>query len=85
MLPNTNLSIPLGIQWFPTGRSQFDPNMNAGTGTLNIGLQLVYDAVWQAGVNYQDYLGSTSLRSNGSSKQPLADRGNISFYIERTF
>ena len=85
VLPNTNLSIPLGIQWFPTGRSQFDPNMNAGTGTLNIGLQLVYDAVWQAGVNYQDYLGSTSLRSNGSSKQPLADRGNISFYIERTF
>lgn len=85
VLPNTNLSIPLGFQWFPTGRSEFDTNMNAGTGTLNIGVQMVYNAVWQAGLNYQDYLGSVNVRANGSSKQPLADRGNISFYIQRTF
>ncbi|GLR66957.1 hypothetical protein GCM10010909_16370 [Acidocella aquatica] len=85
VLPNTNLNIPLGFQWFPAGRSEFDTTMNPGTGTLNVGVQMVYNAVWQAGLTYQDYLGSKSLRANGSSKQPLADRGNISFYIQRTF
>jgi hypothetical protein len=60
--------------------------MNAGTGSLNIGVTGTYRQVWLAGITYKDYLGSTSTSpETGVPKQALADRQNVSFYIQRTF
>jgi hypothetical protein len=86
VLPNLDVNIPIGLQWFPYGRSQFDSTMNAGTGSLNIGVTGTYRQVWLAGITYKDYLGSTSTSpETGVPKQALADRQNVSFYIQRTF
>jgi hypothetical protein len=86
VLPNLDVNIPIGVQWFPTGRSEFDSTMNAGTGNFDIGISGTYRTVWEAGITYKDYMGSTSPSPyTGVSKQALADRENVSFYLERTF
>jgi hypothetical protein len=86
VLPNLDVNIPISMVWYPTGRSQFDNTMNAGTGVLDIGVTGTFRTVWQSGISYKDYLGSTTpFVATGASKQPLADRGNVSFYIQRTF
>jgi hypothetical protein len=86
VIPNLDVNVPIGLTWFPYGRSEFDSTMNAGTGILNIGVTGTYRQVWQAGITYKDYLGSTAPNpETGISKQALADRQNISFYIQRTF
>jgi len=86
VLPNLDVNIPIGVQWFPYGRSEFDSTMNAGTGNLDIGITASFKTVWQAGITYKDYMGSTSPSPvTGGSKQALADRQNLAFYIQRTF
>jgi hypothetical protein len=84
--PNLDVQIPIGVQWFPYGRSEFDSTMNAGTGVLDIGITATYRQVWIAGITYKEYMGSTTPSvETGLSKQALADRQNVSFYIQRTF
>ena len=85
VLPHLDVSFPIGFTWYPTGRSEFLSNMQAGTGQVNVGITGTYNTVWTAGINYSDYLGSTSTIPPGTPKQTFADRGNVSFYLSRTF
>ncbi len=85
VLPNMDVNVPIGFTWFPAGRSEFDNTMNAGTGEVNVGVTATYQTNWKVGINYQDFLGSTTETFLGISKQSLADRSNVSFYIQRTF
>jgi hypothetical protein len=85
VLPQLNITFPIGLTWYPTGDSQIDSSMNAGTGVLDIGVTGTFKTVWIAGLTYQDYLGSTSVISDTGSKQKLADRGFVSLFIQHTF
>jgi hypothetical protein len=77
---NTVITFPVGITYNLFGRSEIDSTENHGTGTLDIGVTAVYNTVWTAGLTYQDYLGAPNIALN-----PDADRGYLSFNIERTF
>ena len=79
-IKNTTITFPVGITYNLFGRSEIDSTENHGTGTFDIGVTAVYNTVWTAGLTYQDYLGAASTSLN-----PDADRGYLSFNIERTF
>jgi hypothetical protein len=85
VLPQLNVTFPIGWTWYPIGNSQIDSSMNAGTGVLDIGVTGTFKTVWIVGITYQDYLGSTSIISDGGPKQHLADRGFVSLFIQHTF
>jgi hypothetical protein len=80
LVPNTILTFPIGFTYDLFGRSEIDSTENHGTGQFSVGVTAVYDSVWTAGLTYNDYLGAASTTLN-----PLADRGYLSFNIERTF
>jgi hypothetical protein len=80
LIPKTIVSVPIGITYDLFGRSQIDTTENHGTGQFSIGVTAVYDSVWTAGLTYDDYLGAANTSLN-----PLADRGYVSFNVERTF
>jgi hypothetical protein len=79
-LPNLELQFPISIDYTLLGRSQIDSTVNHGTGTLDVGIQATYQTVWIGTLTYQDYLGAANTSFN-----PDADRGYVSFNVQRTF
>ncbi len=79
-LPNLELQFPISIDYTVLGRSQIDSTVNHGTGTIDVGIQATYQTVWIGTLTYQDYLGAANTSFN-----PDADRGYVSFNVQRTF
>jgi hypothetical protein len=80
ILPQTTMTIPIGFTYDLFGRSQIDSTENHGTGQVSVGVTMVYNTVWSAGIVFNDYIGAPSTSLN-----PLADRGYLSFNVQRTF
>lgn len=80
VIRNTVLSFPIGFTYNLFGRSEIDSTENHGTGQVSVGVTAVYNTVWTAGLTYNDWIGAASPTLN-----PLADRGYLSFNIERSF
>jgi hypothetical protein len=80
VLPNLDLTFPIGIGYNFLGRSEIDSTENHGTGDFNIGVSGTYNTVWTASLVYYDYLGHANTNLN-----PLADRGYVEFNVQRTF
>ncbi len=78
VLPGLDLSVPIGFGYGIAGRSSVDPAMNVSAGNFEIGLAATYRAVWQAKLVATEFIGAPSV-------QPFADRGFLSFSIQRTF
>jgi hypothetical protein len=80
VLPNLDITFPIGIAYNFLGRSEMDTSMNHGTGTFNIGVTATYNVTWIAGLTYFDYLGKADPTLNAD-----ADRGYVEFNIQHTF
>lgn len=84
VLPNLDVTIPIGISYNFLGRSLIDQSINHGTGSFNIGVTGTYKVNWIASLTYNDFLGRPSPTYVGGGN-PLADRGYVEFNIQHTF
>jgi len=78
VLPNLDVTFPIGLGYGLAGRSEMYFGQNSGAGDFEIGLSATYRSVWKADLILTSYLGAPS-------RQPLADRDFILFSIERAF
>jgi hypothetical protein len=80
VLPNLQVTFPIGVTYNYLGRSAVDPSLYHGTGTFDVGVTGTYRFNWIASLTYQDYLGKPDIVNN-----QLADRGYVSLNLQHTF
>ncbi len=78
ILPNLDLSFPIGLGYGLIGRSSVDDTQNAHAGDVEFGVSATYHAVWEGTLMLTHYLGRSSI-------QPLADRDFVILSVQRTF
>jgi hypothetical protein len=91
-LPGFDVSLPMGIEYAPEGRSSVqDTGVHKG-GAWNIGISGTYNNVWDLSLSYVNYFGNEEypIIENGQPSgygkyQTLGDRDYLSFYIRRAF
>lgn len=85
-----DISVPLGISYFPMGKSSvvssFGPDHG---GDMNIGVSATYKETITAGLTYTHYYGPEDTTLDGLSnftyKQSLKDRDFLAFSVKTTF
>lgn len=85
-----DISIPVGVSYFPLGKSavvsSFGPDHG---GDINIGITATYLDRVTAGLTYTHYYGAEDTNLNGLSqfnyKQSLKDRDYLAFSVKTTF
>lgn len=90
VFPGIDLSVPLGISYFPMGKSavisSFGPNRG---GDMNIGVSATYLDRVTFGLTYTHYYGPEDTNLNALSqfnfKQALKDRDYLAFSVKTTF
>jgi hypothetical protein len=88
--PGLDLSVPLGLSYFPQGKSavvgSFGPDKG---GDMSVGLAGTYLDIWRFKMNYTHFYGSEQgfldATQHQSMKQTLGDRDFISLSLSRTF
>lgn len=92
VLPQLDISMPLGVGYNPKGNSSVVQQFNGGTrkgGDISIGLKGTYQQTWRFGLNYTHFFGSAdgALGADGhlTFKQSLGDRDFVSFSLQTTF
>jgi hypothetical protein len=78
VLPNLDLSVPVGMGYNVTGHSFTYYAQNGGTGDFEVGVRAIYQSTWKASLMLTGFVGSPY-------RQPLADRDIIGLSLERTF
>ncbi|MDB5993973.1 MAG: hypothetical protein JWP42_1109 [Pseudomonas sp.] len=90
LFPGIDISIPIGLSYFPLGKSavvsSFGPDNG---GDMNIGITATYLDRVTAGLTYTHYYGPEDTNLNGLSqfnyKQSLKDRDYLAFSVKTTF
>jgi hypothetical protein len=93
VLPGLDINVPVGISYFPKGRSAviaaFGPDKG---GDMSIGVNGQYLTVWNFGLTYTHFYGAegnaTAVQGPGSVftyKQNFKDRDFVSLTVSRTF
>lgn len=90
VLPGLDLSVPIGVSYFPKGNSSVLTNFGPDKGgDISIGVSGLLDQVWRMGLNYTHFYGNEDPLLNGenlySYGQTMKDRNFISFTASRTF
>jgi len=90
VLPNLDLSIPIGLSYFPMGKSSVVPGFGWDEGgDVSIGLSGSYLDVWRFSLSYTHFYGPEGSflneNLNLSFKQSLGDRGFVALSFYRTF
>lgn len=80
VLPNLDVSFPIGLTYDFLGRSEIDTTMNHGTGNVTFGISGTYRTTWIGSLTYVNYLGKPDPTLN-----PIADRGYVGLNIQHTF
>ena len=81
VVPGIDITIPFGLGYNFSGRSPVTVAFNGGAdkgGDASVGINVTYNAVWNAGLTYTNYFGSPNW-------QGLEDRDFVSFSVNRTF
>ncbi len=89
-LPGMDISFPVGMSWFPMGKSQAIMNFGPDKGgDYSFGVNFSYLDHWRFGLAYTGYYGEAApfldQNTHYNMKQPLADRHTITFSFRRTF
>ncbi len=82
-IPNMTLSFPIGLTYNLYGRSEVDPTENHGTGSISVGVSVVYKTVWIASVTFDDHLGAANPLLSGEPS--VADRNYVLLNLQRSF
>jgi hypothetical protein len=80
VLPNLQITIPIGLDYNLLGRSDVDQSLYHGIATISAGVTATYKVNWIASLSYQDYLGKPDVLHNA-----LADRGFVALNLQHTF
>ena len=78
VLPNLDISLPLGFGYGLAGQSKLYFGPVAGAGDFEVGISGTYHSVWKADLTFTGFVGSPS-------RQVFADRDFILFSLERSF
>jgi Protein of unknown function (DUF1302) len=78
VLPDLDITLPIGLGYNFSGHSFSYYTQNAGAGDFQVGVTALYRSVWKAGLMLQGFIGAPD-------NQPLADRDFIGLSVERTF
>lgn len=82
VLPNLDLTIPVGLTYDFLGNSEVDSTMNHGYGSYNLGVSATYYHVWNGSITYVGYFGRPNGNLQGTAA--IVDRGYISFNLSRS-
>ena len=85
VLPQLELSFPVGLAYTFYGRSEIDGTENNGTGSVNVGVTATYKATWIASVTYNDYIGAPNPLLTVGGEPSLADRNYVLLNFQHTF
>jgi hypothetical protein len=92
VMPQLDVSVPLGVGYNPHGNSSVVQQFNGGVkegGDVSLGIKGVYRQQVRFGLNYTKFIGSAGpalgADANLTFKQSLADRDFVSFSIQTTF
>ncbi|MYM22682.1 DUF1302 family protein [Duganella sp. FT135W] len=98
VLPGLDINVPVGLRYIVDGYSSITGLAWGAkhTGTASLGLEGVYQGVWQFSINYNKYLGGSEpfldyrpLLTGGHATytrgNPLADRDYVALTVRRTF
>jgi hypothetical protein len=83
VLPELNLSFPVGLTYNLYGRSMVDSTENQGTGAMNFGVNANYKVVWTASFTFHDNIGAANPLLGGEPS--VADRNYVMLNLQRTF
>ncbi len=78
VLPQLDLTLPVGGSWNFAGNSSVLPGQNARSGSVNLGIDATWRAVWQVALTCTRFVGSPAA-------QGLADRSFVALSASRTF
>ena len=78
ILPELDLTLPVGVEWGLSGRSSVDPGQVARVGNVTVSASATYASVWEFGVSYTHFLGPVT-------QQALRDRDFLTLSLGRTF
>jgi hypothetical protein len=78
VLPNLDLSFPIGLTFGLIGKSSIDEMQNVGAGQVDIGVTATYRSVWEGTLMFTHFIGPPD-------RQPFADRDFIALSVQRTF
>jgi hypothetical protein len=78
VLPDLDLSLPIGLGYDITGEYSSNYMERAGAGDIEAGVSASYMSVWKASFTFTCFIGD-------AAHQPLADRNFIGISLERTF
>ena len=90
VVPGLDLSIPLGLSYFPQGKSSAVSGFGVHRGgDVNIGVTGAYLEVWRFSLNFTHFYGPEGTFLNGSGQfsylQSLKDRDYVSLAVSRAF
>lgn len=90
VLPGLDLSVPIGVSYFPKGNSSVLTNFGPDKGgDVSVGISGLLDQVWRVGLNYTHFYGDEDTLLDVDSYytygQTMRDRNFFSFTASRTF
>ena len=83
VVPNLELTFPIGFHYNLYGRSKIDATENQGTGSVNVGVQGTYKVNWIASLTYNDYIGAANPNLPGEPS--VADRSYVLLNLQHSF
>jgi hypothetical protein len=83
VVPNLQLTFPIGFHYNVFGRSEIDSTENKGTGSINFGVAGTYRVNWTASLTFNDYLGAPNPALSGEPS--TADRNYILANLQYSF
>jgi hypothetical protein len=83
VLPDLQLTLPIGLAYDFYGRSEIDGTENQGTGSVNFGVTATYRETWIASVTYDDPIGAPNPTLQGEPS--TADRSFVLLNFQHTF
>lgn len=78
VMPNLDLTVPVGLGYNISGHSLGYRVQNAGAADMQVGVTATYRSVWKASISLTRYMGTPA-------KQWLTDRDYLAFSLSRTF
>jgi hypothetical protein len=78
VLPNLDISLPVGFGYGLAGQSNLYFGPVSGAGDVEIGLSGIYRSVWKASLTFTGFVGAPA-------RQAFADRDFVLFSVERSF
>jgi hypothetical protein len=83
VLPDLEVTFPIGFHYTFYGRSEIDPTENHGTGSVNFGVAATFRSNLIVSLTYNDNIGGTNFKLPGESSG--ADRNYVLLHLQDSF